>query len=889
MSNINFDNPWLLMLIIPLFALAIVPFCIAVRKDNRNGHNVASLILHLAICLCFTLAISGMSYESVVTETNVYVLADISYSAEHNLDDVQQKVNEVAGKLPQNSKMGVICFGRNTQQISDMGGGVPLVSSATKVDRSATDIGAAIRYAGNLFDAGVIKRIIVITDGVETVASNNIVKIVNTLQNDGVYIDAVYLDDNLPSDVREVQIDDVEFTQNAYKDKAESVRVMVRANTGSFARTDGYVSIYRNNERISRVTASFYSGLNVVSIPLPTDSAGTFRYEARVETAESEADYSPYNNSNYFTQRITDKREVLFVGSTQADVTAGRRIYGDDGVTYITDISKLPLSVEDMCRYDEIALCNFDVRKVPSWQMFLSSLGAIVNDYGKTLSTYGDTFVQENDGTSEPLNMLQKILPFNIGNPNQESRLIALVLDISTSMNFESRLNVAKSAAIQLLQSLNSTDMVMVVGYSGVVRPLLDPTYLTTVGVIADTIEKCEVENETNLSAALNHTYDLMPKRFYDRRVIVISDGLNPKSDAENAVDAAIKISRDGIALSALTVYAKPDGLELFDRIVNNRYAAEGVFLKNIEHESEVDVVISDLRADTREIVIEGDRYDVTLSRPDDDAVANVRDVEAIGGFWYNSAKNTATTVMTAKYYRDRITSFDVPLYIYYQYGKGRVTSFMSDISGSWTSGWTDGSGGAAFLGNLSDANLPNECIDSPFVLDVEGSGSSTSVYVTAPLTLPDSTDFTIVLTDPNGLVDSKTLVLQSGRYRADFATDTPGTYSVLIEYVHGDLRYTTETEFSVSYYAEYDSFRGYNRAYLYRLLSENGRILELDDIDTLENADSEYTTYVFKFTLPLLILCAALFVADIIIRQLRWKDITSFFKGLVRRRSHEK
>ena len=142
MSNINFDNQWLLMLIIPLFALAIIPFCIAVRKDNRNGHNVASLILHLVICLCFTLAISGMSYESVVTETNVYVLADISYSAEHSLDDIQQKVNEVANKLPENSKMGVICFGRNTQQISDMGGGVPDVRSATKVDRSATDIGA---------------------------------------------------------------------------------------------------------------------------------------------------------------------------------------------------------------------------------------------------------------------------------------------------------------------------------------------------------------------------------------------------------------------------------------------------------------------------------------------------------------------------------------------------------------------------------------------------------------------------------------------------------------------------------------------------------------------------------------------------------------------------
>ncbi len=67
-----------------------------------------------------------------------------------------------------------------------------------------------------------------------------------------------------------------------------------------------------------------------------------------------------------------------------------------------------------MCEYDEIALSNFDVRKVPSWQRFLSSLSTLVNDYGKTLSTYGNTYIQENDGSSEALNMLAKLLPVTI-------------------------------------------------------------------------------------------------------------------------------------------------------------------------------------------------------------------------------------------------------------------------------------------------------------------------------------------------------------------------------------------------------------------------------------------------------------------------------------------
>lgn len=887
MSNINFDNPWLLLLFLPLAAAVTVPFFWAVRRENANGHNVASLVLHLLICVCFTLAVSGMSYESVVTETNVYVVADLSYSADHNVSDVQRKLAQVADKLPENSKMGVVAFGRNHKIVSDMGGGVPDLSSVTGIDKSATDIGAAIRYAGNLFDDGVIKRIVVITDGAETVASNNIIKIVSSLQNDGVYIDAVYVDDNLTADVREVQIDGADVTPCTYVDKEEEARVLVRANVEGDNRIDGYAELYKDGVLTERKTASFYNGLNVVTFTLPTDTVGTFRYEARVRTADEGADRSPNNNRYLFTQRITNERKVLFIGGSEADTIAGRRIYGDVDTTYISNMAEIPLSVEELCVYDEIALSNFDVRALPSWSMFLASIDTLVNDYGKTLSTYGNTYLQENEGDSDALNALAGLLPVTVGNPDQDTRLFAFVLDISLSMNFESRLQVAKGAAIRLLEALNPTDMVMVVGFAGGVRVMLEPTYLRTVGVIVDAIERCEVENETNLSAALRHTHALMPKRFYDKRVVVISDGLNPESDNAAAKAEAVAMSKEDIAVSALTVYAKPAGISFFDALVRHADAVEGVFYTNIQHESEADVVIGDLRKETQEIEIEGDEYAVTVHA---DAYFTESDgLEPVRGFWYNSAKTKATAVLTAKYYRDHITAFDVPIYAYWYPGKGKVASFLSDITSEWTGAWGTDSGGAAFLAEIPDATLPNERIDVPFIVDVAGSGSSTAINVTASETLPDSADFTVTLTDPDGLVSTKALAMQSGVYFAVFSTDSPGTYTVLVEYKHGDLRYRTETEFSVSYYAEYDAFTGYNRSHLYRLLTENGQILELDSLQTLQNTDSEYTSYIFRFTVILMVLCAVLFVADIVIRQLKWKDVTSFFKGLFRRRRHEK
>lgn len=894
MNNISFDNPWLLLIAVPLLAAVIVPFAVTVRRDNANFHNVASVCLHGLICICIALAAAGTSLETVITETNVYVLADVSYSAEHNLDEVQDKVNAVSGKLPKNSKMGVICFGRNYQLISDMGKGVPDIKSADKVDRSATDIGSALRYAGNLFDDNVIKRIIVITDGAETVSSNNILKVVSSLQDNGVYVDAVYLDDNMSPEVREVQIDGVEATSSTYINKTEEAEVLVRANCGLNAdgsvreRTEGYISLYYGDERIERVSAAIYNGLNVFSVPLPTDTAGSFAYRVQVETVSADDDTSPYNNSYLFTQKITDEKKVLFIGSSSADVAAGRGIYGDDGVTYVSEISDIPLSVADMCGYDEIAISNLDVRRIPASGMFLSSLSTLVNDYGKTLTTYGNTYIQEDNGdaSNEPLRLYADLLPVKIGNYDQDARLYAIVLDISISMNFMSRFAAAKTAAVELIKVLNPSDMVMVVCFSGATTVLLPPTKLTATTAIINAINDCTAENETNISMALTNTYALMPSRYRDRNVILISDGIDSNPAAAKAVTE--EMSRNSIAVSALGIYAQGTADSFLSEMINNPYAVSGSFYKNIANEKDLEFTIKGVGEETQNVRIEGGSYQVEIKSRADGCVDGIEDIESIGGFWYNSAKSTATTVLTAKYFRDKLTSFDVPVYAYWSGGgKGKVYSFLSDISyaADWTAGWIEGSGGRRFLSNVPEASLPEERIITPFVTEIESNGNSALLRVTSSSVNSANDRFNVTVTDPDGLVTNKNLSFDSSSYIAEFATDTPGVYTVHIEYDYKDSHYEADAEFSVSYYAEYDSFASYSRSYLYRLLTENGKILDLDEVTRLENSDSFYTSYVLSFTLPLMIACAVMFVADIIIRQLRWKDVESFFKGLFRRR----
>ena len=71
MNSINFDNPWLLIIGIPLLLIVIVSFIIAVRKDNRTIHNVTSFAIHILIVILITLGLAKTSYERIITETNI--------------------------------------------------------------------------------------------------------------------------------------------------------------------------------------------------------------------------------------------------------------------------------------------------------------------------------------------------------------------------------------------------------------------------------------------------------------------------------------------------------------------------------------------------------------------------------------------------------------------------------------------------------------------------------------------------------------------------------------------------------------------------------------------------------------------------------------------------
>ncbi|MGN1104288.1 MAG: hypothetical protein ACI4QI_05365, partial [Candidatus Coproplasma sp.] len=113
--------------------------------------------------------------------------------------------------------------------------------------------------------------------------------------------------------------------------------------------------------------------------------------------------------------------------------------------------------------------------------------------------------------------------------------------------------------------------------------------------------------------------------------------------------------------------------------------------------------------------------------------------------------------------------------------------------------------------------------------------------------------------------------------YGYNFVTPSEGKYTVSVTYGYGDYAVEAVKYVNVAYSAEYDSFAIYDASTLIKGVGANGKV-STDGNLKLENDDKEVGRYNLSLTMPLLILCVALYAVDIAVRKLKWEDIKSLF-----------
>ena len=285
MESMNFDNIYLLLVGIPLLAVVLVPYFWAIRKSNRTKSVVVSLVLHLAMVIFVTFALSGMSITTVMTKTEVVVLADVSYSATRNESEIDKSVMAIKNALPQNSDMSVVAFGRDYKVITKTDEKFTTVKNSG-VDDSATNIAGALRYVENMFSDETIKRVVIVTDGKQTDGANgDVITAVSALMDKNIKVDAIYLDSNITEKDLEVQISDATYNHSTYLGHKAQVQVMVQSSQEN---VQSILRLYNGGKEIDSQAETLAKGYNIFTFALPTTEAGVHNYDVVIETADDE-------------------------------------------------------------------------------------------------------------------------------------------------------------------------------------------------------------------------------------------------------------------------------------------------------------------------------------------------------------------------------------------------------------------------------------------------------------------------------------------------------------------------------------------------------------------------------------------------------------------------
>ena len=738
MNSINFDNPWLLIIGIPLLLIVIGAFVFSVRKDNRTIHNLLSFIIHIVIVLLVTLCAAKTTFEMVITETNIYVLADVSYSSNQNLDLIDEYIENLEDNVPRNSKIGVICFGKDYEVLTNLGEEFKSVKES-KVNKSATNIKEALEFTATLFEDNVIKRIVIISDGEETKESN-IVSVVQTLAVDDIYVDAIYLDNNIKEDVQEVQINEIDYVSSTYLNNQEEVYTIIQSNQNAKV----FVELYKDNELIRNKAVSLVKGYNAVTFDLDTTKAGTFNYEIKLVTDD---DTSPYNNSFIFDQTVSEKVKMLFISNDSSDKDAALELYGDTcDIDFKINTKNVPYTVEDLSVYDEFVLSNLDIRNLNNYSQFIASLDTLVSKFGKSLITFGNTYIQ-NNYDDPTLSVLNNMLPVKFGNDENEDKLVTICMDISRSMEQVDRLNIAKATACSILDNLDDEVTVMLIGFYGEVRTVFQQAQAIDRESLKEKIRNLEAYQGTFMGSALNYTYDMVSSLPYSKNeVILISDGLPYGEQAQSAKIVAKKMAENNIMLSTIHTISNEGG-DLMKELAS---LGKGYYYYIRDLEAVEGLVLNGVMNSLTEVILESSESTVEVKLKKENLVEGIENLPTIKGLYNNQKKSSAKVVLEATYTDVVGNSYKIPLYSYWGYGNGKVSTFSSTISGKWVSNWENDASGSKVLSKVDDVNKPNERFSSAFIFDTVNQGTNTMLVVQAPslnvnsvlnakITLPDN------------------------------------------------------------------------------------------------------------------------------------------------------
>ena len=758
----TFTDPWLLI------ALLAIPCLVATSWRSgalRHRDGQIAMSLRALMIALLTLASAGLSYNDVSDELAVIFVVDTSRSVNHDSDPssglqaARDFVRRAITSRPEADLTGVVAFGQEPAIESLVHADSATPSWSATVGGDGTNIEAALRLAFTSFPTNTHRKIVLLSDGIETAGDAR--SQLTVAREFSTPIDVV------PITTKVIGDDPVMESISAppVLDAAQpfDLKVLLR----SPGELKGRLLLFRDDILLGELPIAMKTGLNTLNIPQKLDTAGLHRYSARLDV---EGDTEPRNNDGFATVQVKGHPAVLLLdGDPNTSNNLRDTLIASNFRVTAGGINDIPDDLEAMIAHDLIILSDIPASKLSRHQM--AAFVHFVSDLGRGLiMTGGDNSFGVGGYFKTPI---ARVLPVSMtrhANKEMPSQGIVLTLDKSGSMGggYGSKIAIAKEAASFVAELLTSRDELGVLGFDDAAAWVLTYQRLRDKEEAIRLISTLRAGGGTDIYNALNVALDAIDGGDAPlKHIILISDGVSKSADLSSI---AKKIRASNVTISTIAIGGDSDQftMETLATLGGGRYYATST-PENIPQIFTRETMLASRNFINEEtfVPIAGDPSEV---------LAGIEALPPLRGYVSTSIKPGATLAL--------ISPGDEPILAHWRSGLGRTLAFTSDARGRWGKDW------------LADPALFNRFWGQAAQWTAQGSARDDLAVVTstrgARLTLVvdsmtddgyiDGADTTAFVIHPDGRRQQTTLQqISSGRYRAEIDATHEGHYAISV------------------------------------------------------------------------------------------------------------
>lgn len=656
----------------PIAFLLAVPFLVMVALTMRGARSmtpraVTIAILRLLVVAAITTALARPYTTDSAPSQGAVALVDISSSmTDEQGRTLLANAQRLAGAI--DAPLKVIPFAQSSASSS-----TPLTSynairsQGANVDPSATNLEAALTNAQRLRAPIVF----LLSDGYESqghalsAVSAGTTSRVFPLTADG------------PPDTQGISISQLYAPQIVKSQQRADVRVTLSNSLAT--PSSGQLTIKHGPETLLS---------KEVSLAPSQDTTFTALTDPNVEglnaitATYSWRDAQGSHTASRTTWLSSEKRDkVLLLSGSAADDRYLSEILKGQAYQLRSEIASNVTSAAlgSPNDYRTIILNNVALSDIPS--PFSEAIAPFVRNGGGLITIGGDTSYGLGGYIGSAL---ETVLPVRLAPPHVEKKrlnvAVQLVIDKSRSMAMDSRLEFAKGAAREVLNSLKDDDYIGVIGFDDVPFIALPISPVGNVRNSAvDRISRLFPTKKTNLFPALDEARRGMARINAGRKhVIVLTDGKLP-DPGPYYYDLVKQMRVLGVTVS--TVVVGNDADDGF--LAQLAEIGGGSFYQTADPRNLPKIFLSDVKVASNEKSLRENPQVTVSTGPSGISSTTLSDFPPLRGFVETLPRDSAKTELIVS---EEGKSF--PLLASWKVDKGRVVSFTSDANGRWSAPW---------------------------------------------------------------------------------------------------------------------------------------------------------------------------------------------------------